>query len=135
MILNSVEEEEWVLVVEDLSDWSPGVGQLITRLREQFVILADLTEVARTAEGYLWRFDRIPLGNLPPSESRELLRQGAFGADVDDYPMFERYVINQSRGHPQTLIEIVNRLRREGPITREAVKEGDRDDARGTDAE
>jgi len=135
MILNSVEEEEWVLVVEDLSDWSPGVGQLITRLREQFVILAALTEVARTAEGYLWRFDRIPLGNLPPSESRELLRQGAFGADVDDYPMFERYVINQSRGHPQTLIEIVNRLRREGPITREAVKEGDRSDAQGTDAE
>ena len=65
----------------------------------------------------------MEVGALSPEDARKLIRQCAAGADIEDFRMFETYVLQQSAGNPRAIIEIVERLRKEPAITRSAVRD------------
>ena len=84
---------------------------------------AALHEVKAGYEKYFWRFDRVTLANLPRADARQLIRQCAVGADVEDLRMLQTCVLQQSAGNPRAIVEIVGRLRKEAVITRSAVRD------------
>ncbi len=122
MILNSVEKNELVLIVDDLSYMTPSVGRLIDKLNRKYTIIAALHEVKKTYEKHFWKFDRIEIENLSTPEAKKLIRQHATGADIEDYRMTETCILQQSAGNPRAIIEIVERLRKEPAVTRSAVR-------------
>ena len=122
MILNSVEKNELVLIVDDLSYMTPSVGRLIDKLNRKYTIIAALHEVKKTYEKHFWKFDRIEIEHLTIPEAKKLIRQCATGADIEDYQMTETYILQQSAGNPRAIIEIVERLRKEPAVTRSAVR-------------
>ena len=123
MVLDSVEENEWALLVDDLSDLSRSTGRLVDRLNAKFVILAALHDVKPAYERHFWKFDRLGVDNLPPSDARRLIRHCAGGIDVEDYRMLETHVLQRSVGNPRAIIEIVARLRKGPAVTRSAVRD------------
>jgi len=123
MVLVSVEIDEWVLVVDDLSGLTPAVGRIIARLNKKFVIVAAVHEVKKKDEKHFWKFEQVVLGNLPKADSRRLIRQCAVGADIEDIQLFETKVLEQSAGNPRAIIQSVDRLRKEPSITRNAVRD------------
>ena len=122
MVLNSVQKNELVLIVDDLSDMTPSVGRLIDKLNRKFTIIAALQEVKKTYEKHFWKFDRIEIEHLTIPEAKKLIRQCAAGADIEDYHMTETRILQQSAGNPRAIIEIVERLRKEPAVTRSAVR-------------
>jgi hypothetical protein len=123
MILDSVQKDEWTLIVDDLSDLSTSTGKLLDLLAGKFVILAGSQGLKKGHEKHFWKFERIELKNLPPDEARTLIRQAAQGAQVEDMALFETHLLQRSAGNPRALLESVARLRKESTVTREAVRE------------
>ena len=122
MVLGSVQKNELVLIVDDLSDMTPSVGRIIDKLNRKFTIIAALHEIVKTYEKHFWKFDRIEIENLSTPEAKKLIQQCAAGADIEDYRMTETYTLQQSAGNPRAIIEIVERLRKEPAVTRSVVR-------------
>lgn len=123
IVLDSVEKDEYTLVVDDLSDLTTISARLIDLLAQKFVLLGALHTVKKAHERYFWKFEQIEMGNLPPDEARRLIRQTAAGAEVEDMRMFETHLLARTGGNPRAIIESVERLRREPAVTRSAVRE------------
>jgi hypothetical protein len=123
IVTTSVSQNEYVLIVDDLTDLSVSVGRLIDKLNRKFVIFAALHEVKKNYEKHFWKFDRVEVTNLPPAEAKKLIRQCTAGAEIEDHRMTETYVLQQSAGNPRAIIEIIDRLRKEPAITRSAVRD------------
>ena len=123
MVLGSVEKNEFVLIVDDLSDMTSSVGRLIDKLNRKFTIIAALPEVRRSHEKHFWKFDRVEIEHLSTADAKKLIRQCAAGANIEDYPMTETRVLQQSAGNPRAIIEIMERLRKEPAVTRSAVRD------------
>ncbi|MCY3868664.1 MAG: tyrosine-type recombinase/integrase [Gemmatimonadetes bacterium] len=123
MVLGSVKKNEFVLIVDDLSDMTASVGRLIDKLNRKFTIIAALPEVRKPYEKYFWRFDRVEIEHLCAADAKKLIRQCAAGADIEDYALTETRVLQQSAGNPRAIIEIVERLRKEPAVTRSAVRD------------
>ena len=123
MVLGSVEKDEFVLIVDDLSDMTASVGRLIDKLNRKFTIIAALPEVRKPYEKHFWKFDRVEIEHLCTADAKKLIRQCAAGANIEDYPMTETRVLQQSAGNPRAIIEIVERLRKEPAVTRSAVRD------------
>ena len=123
MVLGSVERNEFVLIVDDLSDMTASVGRLIDKLNRKFTIIAALQEVKRPYEKYFWKFDSVEVEHLSAADAKKLIRQCAAGADIEDYRMTETNILQQSAGNPRAIIEIVERLRKEPAVTRSAVRD------------
>ena len=123
MVLGSVKKNEFVLIVDDLSDMTASVGRLIDKLNRKFTIIAALPEVRKPYEKYFWRFDRVEIEHLSTADAKKLIRQCAAGADIEDYAMTETRVLQQSAGNPRAIIEIVERLRKEPSVTRSVVRD------------
>ena len=123
MVLGSVKKNEFVLIVDDLSDMTASVGRLIDKLNRKFTIIAALPEVRKPYEKHFWKFDRVEIEHLSTADAKKLIRQCAAGADIEDYAMTETRVLQQSAGNPRAIIEIVERLRKEPAVTRSAVRD------------
>lgn len=123
MVLGSVKKNEFVLIVDDLSDMTASVGRLIDKLNRKFTIIAALPEVRKPYEKYFWRFDRVEIEHLCAADAKKLIRQCAAGANIEDYAMTETRVLQQSAGNPRAIIEIMERLRKEPAVTRSAVRD------------
>ena len=123
MVLGPVEKNEFVLIVDDLSDMTASVGRLIDKLNRKFTIIAALPEVRKPYEKHFWKFDRVEIEHLSTADAKKLIRQCAAGADIEDYAMTETRVLQQSAGNPRAIIEIVERLRKEPAVTRSAVRD------------
>ena len=123
MVLGSVEKNEFVLIVDDLSDMTSSVGRLIDKLNRKFTIIAALPEVRKPHEKHFWKFDRVEIEYLSTADAKKLIRQCAAGANIEDYAMTETRVLQQSAGNPRAIIEIMERLRKEPAVTRSAVRD------------
>ena len=123
MVLGSVKKNEFVLIVDDLSDMTASVGRLIDKLNRKFTIIAALPKVRKSHEKHFWKFDRVEIEHLCAADAKKLIRQCAAGADIEDYPLTETRVLQQSAGNPRAIIEIVERLRKEPAVTRSAVRD------------
>ncbi len=123
MVLGSVEKNEFVLIVDDLSDMTASVGRLIDKLNRKFTIIAALPEVRRSYEKHFWKFDRVEIERLSTADAKKLIRQCAAGANIEDYRMTETNILQQSAGNPRAIIEIVERLRKEPAVTRSVVRD------------
>ena len=122
MVLDSVQKNECVLIVDDLSDITPSVGRLIDKLNRKYIIIAALREIVKTYEKHFWKFDRIEIEPLSKSEAKHLIWQCTAGTDIEDYHMTETSILQQSAGNPRAIIEIVERLLKEPAVTRSAVR-------------
>ena len=123
MVLGSVEKNEFMLIVDDLSDMTSSVGRLIDKLNRKFTIIAALPEVRKPHEKHFWKFDRVEIEHLCTVDAKKLIRQCAAGAHIEDYAMTETRVLQQSAGNPRAIIEIMERLRKEPAVTRSAVRD------------
>ena len=123
MVLGSVGKNEFVLIVDDLSDMTSSVGRLIDKLNRKFTIIAALPEVRKPHEKHFWKFDRVEIEHLSTADAKKLIRQCAAGANIEDYAMTETRVLQQSAGNPRAIIEIMERLRKEPAVTRSAVRD------------
>jgi hypothetical protein len=121
----------WTLIVDDLSDLSASVGRLIDPLNRAFVLFAAAVEVRKPFEKHFWKLERVPIGNLSRLEASDLIRQASYGAEIEDYRLFETHVLQQSAGNPRAILEMVDRLRKERSISRDAVREVSHEGARG----
>ena len=100
-----------------------STGRLIDQLAPKFIFIAALHQVKKTYEKHFWKFERIELTNLPPSEARRLIRQASAGIEIEDARMFETHLLQKSAGNPRAILESVERLRKEPAVTRSAVRE------------
>ena len=123
MVLGSVEKDEFVLIVDDLSDMTASVGRLIDKLNSKFTIIAALPEVRKPYEKHFWKFDRVEIEHLSTADAKKLIRQCTAGANIEDYRMTETNVLQQSAGNPRAIIEIVERFRKEPAVTRSVVRD------------
>lgn len=123
MVLNSVEKDEFVLIVDDLSDMTASIGRLIDKLNSKFTIIAALPEVRKPYEKHFWKFDRLEIERLSTADSKKLIRQCTAGANIEDYRMTETNILQQSAGNPRAIIEIVERFRKEPAVTRSVVRD------------
>jgi len=122
IVLDTVTKNEYVLIVDDLSDITPSVGRLIDKLNRKYIIIAALREIVKTYEKHFWKFDRIEIEPLSTPEAKHLIWQCTAGADIEDYRMTETSILQQSAGNPRAIIEIVEKLRKEPAVTRSAVR-------------
>ena len=123
MVLGSVKKNEFVLIVDDLSDMTASVGRLIDKLNRKFIIIAALPEVRKPYEKHFWKFDRIEIERLSTADAKKLIRQCTAGANIEDYRMTETNILQQSAGNPRAIIEIVERFRKEPAVTRSVVRD------------
>ncbi len=123
MVLGSVEKDEFVLIVDDLSDMTASVGRLIDKLNSKFTIIAALPEVRRSYEKHFWKFDRVEIECLSTADAKKLICQCTAGANIEDYRMTETNILQQSAGNPRAIIEIVERFRKEPAVTRSVVRD------------
>ena len=123
MVLDSVEKDEFVLIVDDLSDMTASIGRLIDKLNSKFTIIAALPEVRKSYEKHFWKFDRLEIECLSTADSKKLIRQCTAGANIEDYRMTETNILQQSAGNPRAIIEIVERFRKEPAVTRSVVRD------------
>ena len=123
MILNAVSQDEWTLVLDDLSDLTVRTVRLLDRLAGKFVILSAIRHIRPALASHFGRFDHIPLGNLGPGDACRLVRQAAAGAPVEDWRLLETHLWQQTSGNPRALLESVARLRKEPEVTRHAVRQ------------
>lgn len=123
MVLGSVEKDEFVLIVDDLSDMTASIGRLIDKLNSKFTIIAALPEVRRSHEKHFWKFDRLEIERLSTADAKKLIRQCTAGANIEDYRMTETNILQQSAGNPRAIIEIVERFRKEPAVTRSVVRD------------
>ena len=100
MVLGSVKKNEFVLIVDDLSDMTASVGRLIDKLNRKFTIIAALPEVRKPYEKHFWKFDRIEIERLSTADAKKLIRQCTAGANIEDYRMTETNILQQSAGNP-----------------------------------
>jgi integrase/recombinase XerD len=121
----------WVLIVDDLSDLSASVGRVLDQLNRTFVLFAAAVEIRKPYERHFWKLERVPVGNLSRAEASDLIRQAAYGAEIEDYRLFETHVLQQSAGNPRAILEMVDRLRKEPSISRSAVRGVGHEGARG----
>ena len=123
LVVDAVEKDQFILIVDDLSDLTTSTGRLVDRLAEKFVLVAALHEVKKSLEKHFWRFERIEIGHLPPGDARRLIRQASAGAEVEDMRMFETHLLQKTAGNPRAILESVDRLRKEPAVTRSAVRD------------
>ena len=123
MVLGSVERNEFVLIVDDLSDMTASIGRLIDKLNSKFTIIAALPEVRKPYEKHFWKFDRLEIEHLSTADAKKLIRQCTAGANIEDYRMTETNILQQSAGNPRAIIEIVERFRKEPAVTRSVVRD------------
>lgn len=123
MVVDAVEKDQWVLIIDDLSDLSPALGRLLEQLGQKYVVLGAALEIPKRYERHFWGFERVQLDNLPPAEARQLIRQGAAGLEVEDAQLLETQILQQSTGNPRAIVESLARLRKEPQVTPAAVRE------------
>ncbi|NKB72496.1 MAG: tyrosine-type recombinase/integrase [Candidatus Latescibacteria bacterium] len=123
MVLEAVEQEAWVLVIDDLTGLTATTARLVRQLGRKFVLVGALESVPRNQSKHFWKFDQVPLGPLPDDEALRLIRQRVGDAEVEDPQLLETQVLRQSAGNPRAILEMVERLRKEPAITPTAVRE------------
>lgn len=123
LIMDSVEPNEWILEVHDISDMTLSVARSMTQLNKKFVIVTATEELKKQHEKFLWKFEKIHIANLPKEDARKLIRAAAAGADIEDLQLFETRILQESAGNPRAILESVDRLRKEPSITKNAVRD------------
>ena len=123
MVIDSVQKDQYTLVIDDLSDLTTSTGRLIDKLADPFLIVAALHEVKKAHEKHFWKFERIEVGNLSSADARTLIRQASAGAEIEDARMFETHLLAKTAGNPRAILESVARLKKEPAVTRNAVRE------------
>ncbi|MCC7263979.1 MAG: tyrosine-type recombinase/integrase, partial [Candidatus Latescibacteria bacterium] len=123
LVLDAVEKDQWVLVIDDLSSLSPYLGRLLDQLGAKYRLIAGLRELKSGYASHLSRFERLALGNLSRRETRQLLHQHLAGIAVEDRTLLETHLWERSGGNPRALLEMVEHLRREPGVSREAVRQ------------
>ena len=123
MILDSIEKDQWTLIIDDLSDLTASTGRILDQLAARFTILAALHQVKKPHEKHFWRFERLDIQPLPTDDARQLIRQAAAGVEIEDQRLFETHLLQKSAGNPRAILESVERLKKEPAITRQSVRE------------
>ena len=123
LVLDAVAKDQWVLVIDDLSGLSPYLGRLLDQLGTKYRIIAALREVKKGYALHFSRFERLVLANLSRRETQQLLRQHLAGIAVEDLSLLETHLWEHSGGNPRALLEMVEHLRREPGVSREAVRQ------------
>ena len=123
LIMDSVEPNEWTLGVDDISDMTPSVARLMAQLNKKFVIIAATQEVKKQHEKYFWKFEKIPVPNLPKPDAQKLIRQCTAGVDAEDAQLLETTLWTKSHGNPRAILEMADRLQKEPSATRQSVRD------------
>ena len=123
MVLDSVQKDQWVLVVDDLGELTASAGRLVHQLAAKFVFIAAAVQLKKPMEKHFWKFERLEMPNLPPADARRLIRQASAGIEIEDARMFETHLLQKSAGNPRAILESVARLKKEPAVTRRAVRE------------
>jgi integrase/recombinase XerD len=117
MILESVNRNEWVLIIDDLTDITRSAAAALSHLNQKFVLFSSVRQIRKSLEYFFWKFDRIELDSLTRYESLRLIRYLCRDAVMEDAQLFETHVLHRSGGNPRAIIEIVERAKKEPVIT------------------
>ena len=103
-----------VLIVDDLSTvTATGIIEL-RKLKETWTIIAGLDSRYRhrAQEIFFGSHDVLELPSLSRIESRQLAEQASQDIDSPNKESFLADIVNQSRGNPQVLLDLIERARR-----------------------
>lgn len=123
LIMNSIEPNEWILEVDDISDMTTSVARVVNQLNKKFVIVAGTQEIKKQYEKYFWKFEKIHIDNLPKEDALKLIRQCTHDVDAEDAQLLETTLWTKSHGNPRAILEMADRLRKEPSATRQSVRE------------
>jgi integrase/recombinase XerD len=117
LILNSITFNEWILIVDDLTDTTKSAAKMMNLLNEKFIIFGALRAVKPAMEHHFWKYDRFEIGPLTRYESVQLIRHLCIDASIEDFQLFETHVLQRSACNPRAIREIVERAKKEPVIT------------------
>jgi len=70
-----------------------------------------------------WRFEPIDLPPLTKEESKQLLWSLISKDNISDDKLLEQMVTNQANGNPLSISELAEKVKREGNLTQEDIRE------------
>ncbi len=119
----SVEPNEYVLIIDDISKITPTGKKMIERLKDTFVIICGSRGVKANDTSFIWNFEVMKIKELNRNFSMQLIQQLSAGMQVENWELFRNHIYEQSNGNPRAITELINRYKKEPFITNEVVRE------------
>ncbi|MDY7397058.1 hypothetical protein UMM65_17585, partial [Aureibaculum sp. 2210JD6-5] len=121
-IISSVQPQEYILVIDDITRVTPNAKKTIERLASAFIIIAGARAVKAIDTSFIWDFEILKLTPLNRKCSMQLIQQLAGGLEVENWELFRNHIYEQTHGNPRAITELIHRYRKEPVLSNEKIR-------------
>ena len=120
-----VEQNEYTLVIDDLSNVTKGGITILEKLKNIFHIVAAARQIKIEQSSFLSNFQKIELGPLARHESTKLIIHLTkdMRSRIEDFETFKNHIYEQTNGNPLYIYELLERFGKEQDITVEQIRD------------
>ncbi|CAA9203367.1 tyrosine-type recombinase/integrase [Flavobacterium collinsii] len=122
-IISAIKPFEYCLIIDDITNITPGAKKALERLKDCFIIVAGAREIKAVNTSFLWNFEKVELKNLNRKESFLLINQLANNLDVENKELFFSHIFDQTNGNPRAISELINRYKKEPFLDTQTIRE------------
>lgn len=122
-IAAAVKPQEYCLIIDDITNITPGAKKVLERLKDTFIIVAAAREIKATNTSFIWNFEKIEVKNLSRKESFLLINQLANNLDIQNKELFMNHIFDQTNGNPRAIDELINRYKKEPFLDAQTIRE------------
>jgi hypothetical protein len=122
LIKESVEPNEYCLLIDDISKITPAGRKAIEKLKDVFVIVCSARFIKSNDSSFVWNFEKLKLENLNRTNSFELINRLGSSLEVEDFSVARQHIFDQSQGNPRAISELIDRFYKEPFLTTDLVR-------------
>jgi hypothetical protein len=123
-LISVTNAREYTLLIDDVSQLTPGGLKVMEKLRTHFHIIAAARAVKLDKLTGFTNFERIELQPLTRPEAHEFAELAAtrLAKRVEDFEHLKEYLFRQTKGNPGYMLELIERLDVETDLSVERVQ-------------
>ncbi len=122
-INSSVQDKEYILVIDDISNITPTGKKAIERLKDKFIIVAGAREIKAQNTSFIWNFEKIEIKNLNRKYSLQLINQLSSNVEVENIEVYRNHIFEQTNGNPRAITELIDRYKKEPFLDIQTIRE------------
>lgn len=122
-IIASVKKQEYVLIIDDITNITPSAKKAIERLKDIFVIITAAREIKAVNTSFLWNFEKLEIKPLNRKYAIQLTQQLSSDLAVENKELFLNHIYDQTNGNPRAITELVNRYKKEPFLDAQTIRE------------
>ena len=122
-LLANLQGKGYVLLLDHLETATPSMAKKVLDLMKATTIIGAANKLKSNLKTLWWRFEPIDLPPLNKEESKQLLWSLISKDNISDDKLLEHRVQNQANGNPLSIYELAEKVKREGNLTQEGIRE------------